>query len=237
MCLVLQYFVRVETKKHSTRTRIRGIQQLVCLYKFFATPVTSDTFKGMKASIKSFPTYNNVKFRAVTSSTLLIPMKMLEYFNTRERYFKSRGRYFEYLIMTYGRQLHKFGLNPTVMKWKKEYQKTGLDLQVRNFKPDPEFWEEFRHIGLAYGVGMCLLFVILLELEYKLWLEAGSPEKFHESRAFNWETNYFDVNSRPKLSTEDKKDIINLLSSSEYTVLIRSMDFSKHKLHRICLIA
>ena len=83
---------------------------------------------------------------------------------------------------------------------------------------------------------MCRLFVILLELEFKLWQEAGSPEIFHEISHFKKGASNFGVNSRPKLSREDKKELLNLLSNRNYTVLIRSMDFSRHRLDRICLI-
>ena len=179
---------------------------------------------------------NEIETRAVTSSTLLIPLYLLDYFTLRVRYFKGIGRYFEYLIMTYSRQLARYKIDPASRKWKKKYQDPGLDLQIRNFKPNPELWEEFRHIAFAYGLAMCRLFVVLLELEYSLWLQAGSPAVFHEVQISRPPEQKSRVNSQQNLSLVDKKDILNLLSVTKGSILIRSMDFSRHTLHRKCLI-
>ncbi|MCB1173365.1 MAG: DUF1564 family protein [Leptospiraceae bacterium] len=179
---------------------------------------------------------NAIETRAVTSSTVLIPKHLLDYFTQRVRYFKGIGRYFEYLTITYGRQLARYEIDPTSCKWKKKYQDPGLDLQIRNFKPDPELWEEFRHIAFAYGLAMCRLFVVLLELEYSLWLQAGSPATFHETQAARPSKRKERVNSKQFLSIKNTKFRLNLDSSAEFAVLIRSMDFSRHTLHRKCLI-
>ncbi|MCB1172742.1 MAG: DUF1564 family protein [Leptospiraceae bacterium] len=130
--------------------------------------------------LNSFPAAK-IATRSVTSSTLLIPMHLMDYFQDRVRDFQGIGRYFEYLIITYGRQLTLYNIDPTNRQWKQKYQDQGLDLQVRNFKPNPELWEEFRHIGFAYGLAMCHLFVVLLELEYSRWQQATSPAVFHET--------------------------------------------------------
>ncbi|MCB1173016.1 MAG: DUF1564 family protein [Leptospiraceae bacterium] len=151
------------------------------------------------------------------------------------RYFQSLGKYFESILAKYGRHLSRYGLDPVAAKWKQKYQAEGLNLQIKNFKPDPELWEEFRHIAFAYGLAMCRLFVVMLELEYKLWLEAGSPEDFADVSAPKTAEKEFIVNSNQNLLARDKEDILNLLSDNRSTILIRSLDYSRHRLHRICL--
>ncbi|MCB1174867.1 MAG: DUF1564 family protein [Leptospiraceae bacterium] len=172
----------------------------------------------------------------VSSSTLLIPRHLLDYFTLRVHDFRSVRAYFEYLIVNYGRQLARYKINPASHKWKKKYQNPGLDLQIRNFRPDPRFWEEFRHIAFGYGLAMCNLFVILLELEHRLWLKAKSPAKFHETQPSQPAGHRKSVNSRQNLHFGQKKYILNLLSSNEFAILIRSMDYSDQRLHRMCLI-
>ena len=198
---------------------------------FSATDDIPATFYQVK--IQNSLSAQEIETRAITCSTLLIPRRLLEYFTRRVRYFHTTSKYLEYLIVTYGRQLSCYGLNPASHKWKKKYQDSGLDLQIRNFKPNPELWEEFRHIAFAYGLAMCHLFVVLLELEYSRWLQAGSPANFHDTQIPKRKKR---VNSKQKVSLKDKKDILNLLFSTKYAILIRSMDFSRHRLHRMCLM-
>ncbi|MCB1175198.1 MAG: DUF1564 family protein [Leptospiraceae bacterium] len=167
---------------------------------------------------------------------MLIPKHLLEYFTKRVRFFQGTRTYFEYLTVNYGRQLASYELKLTSSKWKQKYQDPGLDLQVRNFRPDPELWEEFRHIAFAYGLAMCHLFVVLLELEYSLWKQAGSPAIFSKIKPSGTAKHYPCVNSRHRLSIKDRKQLMNLLSSTKCTVLIRSIDLLSQKLHRVCLI-
>ena len=78
----------------------------------------------------------NIRNRVVTSCTLLIPRHLLPFFTMRVSSALSLRNYFEYLIVTYGRHLVSYGVDPDTNQWKQKYQQTGLDLQVRNFKPD-----------------------------------------------------------------------------------------------------
>ena len=199
----------------------------------------------MKATILSSPTLSDIRRRAWTSSTLLIPEDRIEYFNKRILCFNGRGRsryggsicgYFEYLIRNYANCLLKYGIDPTAIKWKKEYQEEGLELQKRNFKPEPDIWEKFRHISFSYGLSMCKMFVVLMELDHQRWVEAGCPDNFYELPQQRNYTPDFRMNSRQKVSLKAKKAILNALSSNKYTILIRNIDFSRQKLHRICMI-
>lgn len=149
----------------------------------------------MIQSIDNSKALFQVGIRAYTPSTLLIPRHLVAYFESRSIFFGSRRLYFRHLIVTYGRFLQHFGIEPNSDKWKKEYQEDGLDLQIRNFKPDPEFWEEFRHIAFAYGLGMCKLFVILLELEQKRWISEGRPENFCENSPIKLKINKHGMSS------------------------------------------
>ena len=144
--------------------------------------------------------------------------------------------YFEYLIRNYANCLPKYGIDPTAIKWKKEYQDEGLELQKRNFKPEPDIWEKFRNISFSYGLSMCKMFVVLMELDHRRWIEAGCPDDFYELPPQRIYTRDFRMNSRKNISLEAKKAIVNALFSNKYTILIRNMDFARQKLHRICMI-
>ncbi|MCB1173240.1 MAG: DUF1564 family protein [Leptospiraceae bacterium] len=179
---------------------------------------------------------SEIRAQMVSSSTLLIPGHLLKYYRFRVNCFSGTGHYFEHLLATYGRQLARYSINPVTTQWKKKYQNKGLDLQIRNFKPNPELWEEFRHIAFAYGLAMCHLFVVLLELELKRWRAAGSPSVFFEKSSTPSQTNRKNVNSLHENPNLQAKEVIKLLYHKKSTVLIRSIDFSRSKLHRICLV-
>ena len=174
-----------------------------------------------------------------TPSTLLIPDKLMSYYFQRCSALGSRRFYFRHLIQVYGFNLDYYLCYPQTNKWKKKYQNEDLDLQNLNFTPFPSDWEEYRNIGLAYGLSICHLFVFLLTLEYNRYIKAGCPENFVESppsrraqrkrrgktRSAKNSLQIVVVNARP--GTEDLK------LSLPGTTLIRNIDSSRRILHRI----
>lgn len=179
----------------------------------------------------------SLKSQRVTASSLLIPNQLLLYFSLRSSLFGGSKYYFQYLIKTYARHLLQYGYKPIHSKWKNEYQQEGLDLQKRNFKPNPVFWEEFRNISSSYGLAMCKFFTILLELEHERWLDAGCPDDFHEIPPLQSKTNKSGMNSNSNTLQTAKIDLKTLLNSKNCTILIRSIDTYKEKLDRLHFIS
>lgn len=187
-------------------------------------------------SIQNPPPLKKVKGQNFTPSSLLIPSSLMSYFCIRSAELGGIKHYFQYLIFTYGRHLDCYGIQPSSRKWKKEYQKEGLDLHQKNFKPDPLLWEEFRNISLAYGLAMCKFFTILLELEHKRWEEAGCPENFREKPPTNIKTYQIGVNSSQSYSKNLEFGVKNLLAGSNCSILVRSISFSAERLDRYCIL-
>lgn len=103
-----------------------------------------------------------------SSSTLLIPAKYLEEYNSRSKLLGSRRAYFEFIVKKFLPHLGIFKkklLSRKIHKWKTYYQANEQKLSIRNFSPNPEDWEALRIVAGAFGVSMCYLFVFLLELE------------------------------------------------------------------------
>jgi hypothetical protein len=115
---------------------------------------------------------------AVTPSSLLLPDSGLEFFQMRKQQFGSIRAYFSYLLVRYVRMLPRLGIIPekTPSQWKTRYQKAGQKLAKLSFLPDPRVWEAYRQTASRYGLSICHLFVILMQLDKSDWLEAGRPE-------------------------------------------------------------
>ena len=118
-----------------------------------------------------------VGMRSLTPSTLLIPKCYLEFFEMRKEQFGSINAYFLYLFAKFVRNLRQYGFTPqkTTSKWKVQYQENGQGLKKRNFIPDAQVWESNREIARAFGVSICLLFVIAMKLDLAEWEAAGRP--------------------------------------------------------------
>ena len=136
-----------------------------CLKKY-ATPIKSLTYEGMQPGLNS-----DLKTRASADPakcSLLIPDLDLGYFNLRCKESGSRKAYLHHLIGNYlplsGTQLRDLK-RLAGSSWLTHYQKQNLNLQKRNFVPDPLDWECLRQAACGLGVSMCFLFVFLMHLE------------------------------------------------------------------------
>lgn len=120
-----------------------------------------------------------------SKSSLLIPDLHTGYFKKKSKQHNCRKKYFSFIIQNYLQLLPQFQhrLNARKgSKWKMVYQQKGQILNKKNFIPDPEDWELFRHAAMAVGVSMCFLFVFIMELEME-----GHFKKIKQSKKyFGW---------------------------------------------------
>ena len=187
----------------------------------------------MHTIIESKPYLGKIGKKAYTTSRLLIPRKLLDFYLKQCAWKGSRANYLHYLIQTYGRHLALYGLFPFAMKYKKKYQEEGLDLQQCDFVPEPSDWEELRNLGFAYGLAMCKFFVILLELDKMKWEAAGYPENFRAvlPRAPRKRPNK--RNSVYFKAAQGKNNLKNFLFARHSTSLARVVDREEEFLLRI----
>lgn len=120
-----------------------------------------------------------------TISTLLVPSKYLDYYHNQSNFHGNLSSYFRYLLIQFGSQVNQYENMLTMdrtSKWKTCYQDAGLFLERKNFRPDPENWEQLRHIADSFGISMCYLFIFLMELEmYGLDSSISKSRKMYKS--------------------------------------------------------
>ena len=163
---------------------------------------------------------------SLTPSTLLIPECYLDFFQMRKQQFGSINAYFLYLFAKYVRNLRQYGITPqrTTQKWKTQYQANGLDLKKRNFIPDAQVWESNREIARAFGVSICLLFVIVMKLDLREWEAEGRPDTVPEL--------VIPQKQRTSYPCFKEGGPEMLKNFSERSFLLHQIDFSTEILHR-----
>lgn len=122
----------------------------------------------------------------ISTSTLQIPAQFDTYYKLRCQIFGSRRAYFHFVAQTYlplVGKIKKIINGRKSEKWKIHYQESGQNLLKRNFEPLSEDWEMLRNASAAFGVSMCFLFVLLLELEYR-----GKFSKKSNKQVREWNT-------------------------------------------------
>lgn len=140
------------------------------------TPATSVTCAGMQP-VCSHDSQPLIPL-CYSQSTLLIPEKYHDYYQSQCLLHGSRRAYFAFIVTNYLPHVRLFEgrLNQSrTHKWKTDYQAEGQCLLRRNFVPIPEDWECFRHIASAFGVSMCYFFVFLVELEMNDFFLKNNP--------------------------------------------------------------
>lgn len=177
--------------------------------------------------------HNTAKIRR-TISTLLIPSIYLEQYYEKCRLHGSRASYFNYLLIYFGSQIKQFEgrlIKQKDSKWKTCYQNQGLNLEKKNFRPEPELWEQLRLSADSFGVSMCYLFIFMMELE--MWglchpilevEEPGNPDVVHKSKIWKNEMrDQIDKNrwSSNKYQHQNKK--ISFFCSRQVVFLPKSL--------------
>lgn len=152
-----------------------------------------------------------------TNSTLLVPENLFGFYKLQCTRHGSRQKYFSFIIATYLPQIKilqkKLGKN-RVPKWKTQYQSEGQALLKKNFIPLPEDWEALRISASSFGVSMCYLFVLMLEIHKK--------GHWHKSFEINEEYGNSDIPGIKKVNEFIK-----------FSIFVRMFDFKSRKLIRI----
>lgn len=128
--------------------------------------------------------------KSLTSSTLLIPEKMLSLYNKRKRQFNGTSNLFHFIVNT---KHPVYKRRPRPLTGKISYQPEGMKLQRIDFFPSNEDWEKFRALSYLQRVSMTLFFVMLLATWDKFETDIPKVPKIPEVIQLNLSLNIFQV--------------------------------------------
>ncbi|MBE7411515.1 MAG: DUF1564 domain-containing protein [Leptospiraceae bacterium] len=119
----------------------------------------------------------NPEYKMRTQSSLLIPEKYIDEFDTRTENI-SREDYLHELLVRYRNVLlwNTFEKTDSV---KTQYQEEGQNLQKKNFYPENSDWIELGQFALVLGISRTALFTLLLLLDVAGW-DIIIPAKFYD---------------------------------------------------------
>lgn len=212
--IAIIYNIDVHLFTHRLIATVDGIPDIARAKKY-GTPVTSLTLDSMQNLIYRESTIKTEVCR--TKSSLLVPESYLAFFKSRCNEAGSRRSFFHQLVRYYSNQSEFFAQKLNISKtprWKTHYQDQDLDLIKVNFLPEPEDWEDLRHLASAFGVSICFIFVFLLKLE----IQGSTPAPPQKSFKRGWISCFFEMK--------------RMLPFKRFCKIERILDFRSKKLHR-----
>ncbi|TGK19111.1 DUF1564 family protein [Leptospira stimsonii] len=115
----------------------------------------------------------NSKSKRVSTSDLLIPKRHLKSLQRKILKFGSLKKFLHFLLLTNRSKFRSLCIIPK--NEKTLYQSINQDLVRFSFRPDSADWAELRVLARYYGLSICNLFVILLEIGEEGSSSSGSP--------------------------------------------------------------
>ncbi|MBM9500483.1 DUF1564 family protein [Leptospira sp. 201903071] len=128
----------------------------------------------------SFESKAESKIKRASSSDLWIPKRFVPTLNRRIAKFGSLKNFLSIILSKNRSKFHSmFAFSKSE---KTIYQSTNLNLIRFSFRPDSSDWAELRVVARYYGLSICNLFIMLLQIDEGQSLDDRSRSIFEENK-------------------------------------------------------